>query len=200
MKIEIEHEGLFGCNGRNRTRSSATPWRKAIPSCISKSLPGRAWRRARGEIQLECVCAEARWLPALFTLFECCTNRFDLSNALLLSLDEITNVFAIVGVAAAFDLRLDPVILLGRQRDGLADGRLSEVDYQTDLQSRVAETYLACAVKASSGNSLPYKRRTTASRRSSIVRSLGREDSTIRRADSNKEDTARHLSPGVIER
>ncbi len=43
----------------------------------------------------------------------------------------------------------------GVKRDGLADGRHSELDCQTDLQSRVAETNLACAIKATSGNSLP---------------------------------------------
>ena len=52
---------------------------------------------------------------------EACANRLDLSTSLLLSPNEITDVFAIVGVLAACDLGLDPVILVVRQRNSLAD-------------------------------------------------------------------------------
>src|SRR6266404_3474647 len=75
------------------------------------------------ELTLEGVCIEALWLPALFTFNQCRANRLDLRTALLLSSNEITDVFAIVGVVATFDLRLDPVILLVRQRNGLAYSR-----------------------------------------------------------------------------
>jgi hypothetical protein len=52
------------------------------------------------ELTLESVCAEALGLSALFTFDQCCAHRLDLSTALLLSPNEITNVFAIVGVVA----------------------------------------------------------------------------------------------------
>src|SRR5579863_322113 len=72
------------------------------------------------EPALECACIEALRLSALFTLDQRRANDLDLGPALLLSPNEITDVFAIVGVVAAFDLRLDPVVLLIRQRNGLA--------------------------------------------------------------------------------
>src|SRR5208283_5773502 len=78
------------------------------------------------KLTLEGVCIEALWLPALFTLDQGRANHFDLCAALLLSPNEITDVFAIVGVVATLDLRLDPVILLVRQRNGLADSRHDE--------------------------------------------------------------------------
>jgi hypothetical protein len=68
------------------------------------------------ELALEGACIEALRLPALFTLDQCCANRFDLGAPPMLSPDEITNVFAIVGVVASFDLRLDPFVLLVGQR------------------------------------------------------------------------------------
>ena len=64
------------------------------------------------ELALECACIEALGLPALFTLDQGRANCFDLCTALLLSANEITDIFAIVGVVASFDLRLDPVVLL----------------------------------------------------------------------------------------
>src|ERR1700694_2943664 len=73
------------------------------------------------ELALECACVEALWLPALFTLDQGRANCFDLCTALLVSPNQISDVFAIVGVVATFDLRLDPIILLVRQRNGLAD-------------------------------------------------------------------------------
>jgi hypothetical protein len=57
------------------------------------------------ELALEGACIEALWLPALFTLDQRCANRLDLCTALQLSPNEITDVFAIVGVVATFDLR-----------------------------------------------------------------------------------------------
>src|ERR1700733_2510599 len=78
------------------------------------------------EFTLESVCLEALWLAALFTLDQGRANCFDLCAALLLTPNEITDVFAIVGVVAAFDLRLDPVILLAGQRNGLADSHQGE--------------------------------------------------------------------------
>src|ERR1700688_748571 len=78
------------------------------------------------EFTLEGVCLEALWLAALFTLDQCRANRFDLCAALLLTPNEITDVFAIVGVVAAFDLRLDPVILLVGQRNRRADSHHGE--------------------------------------------------------------------------
>jgi hypothetical protein len=65
------------------------------------------------ELTLEGVCIEALWLPALLTVDQGRANHFDLCAALLLSPNEITDVFAIVGVVATFDLCLDPVVLLG---------------------------------------------------------------------------------------
>ena len=67
------------------------------------------------ELALECACVEALWLPALFPLDQRRANHLNLCTALLLSSNEITDVFAIVGVVATFHLRLDPVILLVRQ-------------------------------------------------------------------------------------
>jgi hypothetical protein len=60
------------------------------------------------ELALECARVEALWLPALFSLDQRCANHLNLCTALLLSPNEITDVFAIVGVVATFDLRLDP--------------------------------------------------------------------------------------------
>src|SRR5882672_9948183 len=73
------------------------------------------------DLALEGARVEAPRLPALFTLDQRCANHFDLCAALLLSPNEITDVFAIVSVVASFDLRLDPVILLVRQRNGFTD-------------------------------------------------------------------------------
>jgi hypothetical protein len=75
------------------------------------------------EPALEDACVEPLGLPALLTLDQRRANHLDLCSALLLSPNEITDVFAVVGVVAPFDLRLDPVVLLVRQRDGLADSR-----------------------------------------------------------------------------
>jgi hypothetical protein len=61
------------------------------------------------EPALECARVEAFWLPALFSFDQRCANHLNLCTALLLSPNEITDVFAIVGVVATFDLRLDPV-------------------------------------------------------------------------------------------
>jgi hypothetical protein len=58
------------------------------------------------ELALECACVETLRLPALFTLDQRSANRFDLRTPLLLSPNEITVVFAIIGVAATFDLCL----------------------------------------------------------------------------------------------
>ena len=58
------------------------------------------------ELALECVRIETLWLAALFTFDQRGTNHLDLCAALLLTPNEITDVFAIVGVVAAFDLRL----------------------------------------------------------------------------------------------
>jgi hypothetical protein len=75
------------------------------------------------ELALECARVEALRPPALFTLDQRRADRLDLCTAFLLSANEITNAFAIVGLVAAFNLRLDPIILPVRQRDGLADSR-----------------------------------------------------------------------------
>jgi hypothetical protein len=85
------------------------------------------------ELTLESVCAEALGLSALFTFDQCCAHRLALSTALLLSPNEITNVFAIVGVVATFDLRLDPVVLLVRQRNRLADSRHGSLEIREEL-------------------------------------------------------------------
>jgi len=61
------------------------------------------------ELTLEGVCIEALWLPALFTFNQCRANRLDLRIPFLFSPNEITDVFAIVGVVATFELRLDPL-------------------------------------------------------------------------------------------
>jgi len=95
----------------------------------SRSAAGESLYSAMraAELALEGACVEALGLPALFALDQRRANRLDLSTALLLSPNEITDVFAIVGVLAALDLRLDPIILLVSQRNGLADscyGRL----------------------------------------------------------------------------
>jgi hypothetical protein len=91
----------------------------------SRSAAGESRNSAMcaAELTLESVCIETLWLPALFTFDQCRANRLDLRTALLLSSNEIANAFAVVGVVAAFDLRLDPVILLARQRNCLAGSR-----------------------------------------------------------------------------
>jgi hypothetical protein len=48
---------------------------------------------------------EALWLPALFTLDQGGADHLNLCAALLLSSNEITDIFTIVGVIATFDLR-----------------------------------------------------------------------------------------------
>src|SRR5271166_5844771 len=78
------------------------------------------------EPALEGACVEALRLPAFLTLDQRRADRLDLCTALLLAANEVTNVFAVVGVVAAFDLRLDPVILLVGQRNSLADSRHGE--------------------------------------------------------------------------
>src|ERR1700722_11512524 len=93
------------------------------------------------ELALECACIEALRLPALFTLDQRRANHLDLGSALLLPPNEITDVFAIVGVVATFDLRLDPVILLVRQRNGLANGRHGSLDICTNS---VTKSYHWC--------------------------------------------------------
>src|ERR1700730_10348793 len=75
------------------------------------------------ELTLEGVCIEALWPSAFFPLDQGRANHFDLCAALLFSPNKITDVLAIVGVVTTFDLRLDPVILLIRQRNSLADSR-----------------------------------------------------------------------------
>ena len=77
----------------------------------------------RSELTLKSVCIEALWLSAFFTLDQGRANLLDLCAALLFSPNKITDVFAVVGVVTTFDLRLDPVILLIRQRNSLADSR-----------------------------------------------------------------------------
>jgi hypothetical protein len=57
------------------------------------------------ELALEGACIEAPRLPALFTLDQRRANHLDLCTALLLSPNEITDIFAIVGVVATLDLR-----------------------------------------------------------------------------------------------
>jgi len=93
------------------------------------------------ELALESVCIEALWPSALFTFDQSRANHFDLRTALLLSPDEITNVFAVVGLVATFDLGLDPVILLIRQRNGLADSRHGSLAIRTNS---VTKSYHWC--------------------------------------------------------
>jgi hypothetical protein len=64
------------------------------------------------ELSLECDRVEALGFPALFAFDQCRANHLDLGAALLLSPNEVRNVFAVVGVVAAFNLCLDPIILL----------------------------------------------------------------------------------------
>jgi hypothetical protein len=56
------------------------------------------------ELALELARVETLRLPALFALDQCRANRFDLRTPLLLSPNEITDVFAVIGVAATLDL------------------------------------------------------------------------------------------------
>ena len=60
------------------------------------------------EFALERASIEAFWFSARLTLDQRRANRLDLSAALLLSSNEISDVFAIVGVIARVDLLLDP--------------------------------------------------------------------------------------------
>ena len=53
-------------------------------------------------------------------------HHLGLCTALPLAPNEVTDIFAIVGVVPTLDLRLDPVILLVRQRYGLADSSHEE--------------------------------------------------------------------------
>ena len=64
------------------------------------------------EFALESACVEALWSSALFTLDQRRADRFDLGAPFLLAPDEISDAFAVVGVVATFDLRLDPIVLL----------------------------------------------------------------------------------------
>ena len=106
-------------------------WSPLTDACISRWLPSPAWGAGESrysaihatEPTLEGVCIEALWLSAFFTLDQGRANLLDLCATLLFSPNKITDVFAIVGVVATFDLRLDPVILLIRQRNSLADSR-----------------------------------------------------------------------------
>jgi len=70
---------------------------------LRRSLGGGGkpiFSHARAELALEGVCVEALRLPALFTLDQCRANYFDFCAALLFAPNEITDVFAIVGVLA----------------------------------------------------------------------------------------------------
>src|ERR1700676_336421 len=93
-----------------------------IPS-RSRSAAGESRYSAMraAELALEDARVKTLRLAALLTLDQCCAKRLDLSTALLLSPDKIPDVFAIVRVVATFDLRLDPIVLLVGQRNGLAD-------------------------------------------------------------------------------
>src|SRR5208337_4702048 len=98
------------------------------------------------ELTLEGVCIEALWLSAFFTLDQGRANHSDLRAAFLLSPNKITDVFAVVGVVAAFDLRLDPVILLIRQRNSLADSCHNEP--RTKRTDSVIRSYHWCLCPA----------------------------------------------------
>src|SRR5271166_767106 len=91
----------------------------------SRSAAGESLYSAMraAKLALERASVETLRLAALFTLDQRSADRLDLYAAFLLSANEITDVFAVVGVVASFNLRLDPIILLVRQRDGLANSR-----------------------------------------------------------------------------
>jgi hypothetical protein len=71
---------------------------------------------------LECGDIERCRLPAGFAFNQRCTYGLDLSAALLFPLDQVADVFAVVGVVSGVDLSLNPFVLLVRQRNCLAHG------------------------------------------------------------------------------
>jgi hypothetical protein len=73
------------------------------------------------ELAPEGARVEALGPPALFALDQRRANGFDLCISRLLSPNEITDGFLIVGVVATFDQRLDSVILLVGHCNGLTD-------------------------------------------------------------------------------
>jgi hypothetical protein len=99
---------------------------------LSKCLPGRALRRgkaatqpcARRSLRLKVLASKRFGFPLFSPSIK--ADQFDLCTALSLSPNEITDVFAIVGVVATFDLCIDPVIFVAHQCNGLADSRYDE--------------------------------------------------------------------------